>query len=130
MLSDCGDVKGQVGLLGKQITYSLSPVIFDISAKILKKHCSYRLYDIERSQVGLFLDYFWKNGGLGLNITTPYKRLVASLTSSSFKSVNTLYRSSNGWCSTSTDGSGFLMALVNSGIELSKLKNITVSFFG
>ena len=60
MLSCYGDVKGQVGLLGKQIAYSLSPVIFDISAKILKKNCSYRLYNIEKLQVGLFLDYFWK----------------------------------------------------------------------
>ena len=118
------DIQGQVGLLGNHISYSLSPIIFEISAGLLNKQCSYKLYDLEQKKVASFLNHFWKNGGLGFNVTTPYKRLVASLTASSYKSVNTVYRSLSGWASVSTDGVGFFFALVNAGVKLKQLKNI------
>lgn len=102
-----------LGLLGRSISYSLSPWIHTAAAHALKLPYRYQLFDVEPEAVAPFLREFWAEGGVGLNITQPYKRVVAKLVQSPAPAINTLYRSPRhvAWQSLSTDGEGFLCAL-------------------
>ncbi len=102
-----------LGLLGQGISYSLSPWIHNAAAEVLGLPDRYRLFDLEPDAVAPFLQEFWAEGGVGLNVTQPYKRLVASLVRSDLAASNVLYReaASPYWKSTSTDGEGFVQAL-------------------
>ncbi len=102
-----------LGLLGRGISYSLSPWIHTAAAHALGLPYRYQLFDVEPAVLEAFLQEFWAEGGLGLNITQPYKRVVAELVQSSDPAINTLYRNPHhvAWQSLSTDGEGFLAAL-------------------
>jgi shikimate dehydrogenase len=102
-----------LGLLGQNISYSLSPWIHHAAAQAVGVPHQYRLFDLEPEAVGPFLREFWLHGGVGLNVTQPYKREVAKWVQSSLVATNTLYRDGLGtdWRSVSTDGEGFLQAL-------------------
>ena len=102
-----------IGLLGQGISYSLSPWIHNAAAQSLGISHRYRLFDLEAASVGAFLDVFWREGGVGLNITQPHKQQVARAVQSQLAAVNTLFRTPSCayWQSLSTDGEGFLHAL-------------------
>ena len=108
------------GLLSQGAKYTRSPAIHNRSAKALDKNALYAHFELEPDQVKDFLTLFWHSNGQGLNITVPYKNLVASLVEANgLESVNTLVRGPSGWIGHSTDGDGFLRGLrqVNSKIE-------------
>lgn len=106
-----GDTK-LFGLLGHRTSYTLSPAMHNHAAKILHRDAVYVNFDLETEHVKSFLDVFWHLGGVGLNVTTPHKSLVASLVKSDgLTSVNTVVRTEQGWEGFSTDGQGFLAGL-------------------
>ncbi len=108
-----------VGLIGQKIPYSLSPLIHNTAANYLQKNCVYVPCDVPGVAVRSLLSTFWDLGGLGFNVTTPHKNLVASLVPGHhLESVNTLYRGKNGWQAASTDGEGFARALDRLGTPL------------
>lgn len=117
----------KLGLLGHNISYSLSPMIHQFSAKLLGKNDPYSLYDIPESEVGAFLSQFSREGGIGLNVTTPYKNIVARLTRSSHSAVNTIRPIGHEqWETTSTDGIGFLRSLDYLNTEISQFSNLLI----
>jgi shikimate 5-dehydrogenase len=52
----------QLGLIGRDISYSLSPLIHSTSSKHLGIHAEYRLYDFSSAEdVNVFLQKAWEN---------------------------------------------------------------------
>src|SRR3989338_1427991 len=102
-----------LGLLGRGISYSLSPWIQNAAVQSLELPARYRLFDLEPEAVPPFLQEFWAEGGVGLNVTQPYKRDVADQEQSTRPANNTLYREAPHvqWQSLSTDGEAFLQAV-------------------
>ena len=117
----------RLGLIGKGIQRSLSPKIHTraLSASGLKGR--YELFDLASADAVInFLREFWHDGGAGLNVTAPYKELVARLIGSKQQSVNTLYRGKNFWLGASTDGHGFVKALSTIKCALNNIEKIII----
>lgn len=101
-----------LGLLGRNTPYTLSPALHNHALKLNQLDQVYVNFDLPEDSVASFLDVFWNLGGMGLNVTKPYKSLVASLVSGcDLESVNTLVRGEHGWKCYSTDGAGFARGL-------------------
>lgn len=98
----------QLGLIGRDISYSLSPRIHEASARHLGIQAAYRLYDLATPEsVREFLDEAWRGGMTGLNVTQPWKKLFGG------QPVNTLFREQGKpwWSMTSTDAAGFFTGI-------------------
>ncbi len=107
-----------LGLLGHGAARTLSPVMHNYAAQVLRQDCVYVNFNLEPQKVANFLDIFWHIGGLGLNVTVPHKTLVASLVQcQGLTSVNTLVRDAQGWRGHSTDGVGFVSGLERAGVK-------------
>ena len=116
----------KAGVLGRDISYSLSPQIQKLFAKAADIEIDYKIYDVEDDPITFIYDFF-KKGGIGLNITKPYKEIVAQEFSKNLDSVNCLY--GNEINATSTDGSGFIADLNSKGISIED-KNILLFGLG
>ena len=66
----------KLGILGRGISYSLSPFIHKEAMKTLGLSGSYDIFDFDKSQVENFLSRCADSGLRGLNITTPYKEMA------------------------------------------------------
>ena len=100
------------GLIGSSVEESLSPAIHEYAQAKLGLSVGYKAYSLSTdSAVESFLAEFHSQGGLGLNITAPYKQHVAMLVASDLPAVNTLVRSCDGWSGASTDAEGFARAV-------------------
>lgn len=115
-----------LGLIGQNIAYSLSPTIHLFSAKELGISCSYKIFDLKSSQLPKFIESFYNLGGIGLNVTKPYKQAVAKLTHSKLDSVNTLHRQGHKWVGCSTDGPGFIRGLNQTGFAISSFEHVII----
>lgn len=112
----------KLGVLGKEISYSMSPEIHNSFAKEHGIDIAYEIFDIPSDPIG-FIENFFNQGGIGLNITKPYKEIVAKKFSKDLNSVNCLFgRPIN---SASTDGIGLIADLKSKNIE-TKGKNILI----
>ena len=112
----------KLGVLGNGISYSLSPEIHNSFAKEHGIDIVYEIFDIPVNPIG-FIESFFNQGGVGLNITKPYKEIVAEKFSKDLNSVNCLYGKPIN--SSSTDGVGLLADLKSKNIE-TKDKNILI----
>ncbi|MCX6116589.1 MAG: hypothetical protein NT027_03540, partial [Proteobacteria bacterium] len=117
-----------LGLVGKKTNYTLSPMIHTASAQELGINQIYVNFDLDSGALKEFIDSFWHSGGIGLNITKPYKELVAKwFPNSNLKSVNTLYRSQiETWAAQSTDGEGFVEGLKHAQIDISAITHLII----
>ncbi|MBF0440885.1 MAG: hypothetical protein HQK54_03175 [Oligoflexales bacterium] len=115
-----------LGIIGRGIGYTLSPLIHNTASIILGNNCVYLPYDISETWIKPFLDCFWELGGIGLNVTKPYKEIITkySVGNGSLSSINTLYRGVKGWESSSTDGPGFINGLKRLQFEFSDFGKI------
>ncbi len=68
----------KLGLLGKGISYSLSPVIFETISKQLDVSLSYELFDVNSDQIQSIVNKMRKKEIKGLNVTKPYKVEIMS----------------------------------------------------
>lgn len=93
---------------------------------MLGRNPSYKLFPLKEEELAPFLDVFYEKGGLGLNITHPYKKSIARLLRSEHFYVNTLYRGTHGWLATNTDGIGFIQSLGHHQIDLNKIEKIVI----
>ncbi len=109
------DSSPKFGLLGVKLDHSLSPLLHTASANYLNKKISYLSYERRAEDLDLFLQDFWDDHGCGLNITFPFKELIAVKVKTRCRSVNTLVRAEQGWEGFSTDGIGFERALTRAG---------------
>ena len=110
------DMKYKLGVLGKGISYSLSPEIHNSFSKQSNIDIEYKIYDIEKDSLS-FIENFFKNGGHGLNITQPFKEEVGKFYNE--PPSNILYKGDNEIKADSVDAEGLC-------IDLSK-KNVKVN---
>ena len=103
-----------LGLLGADVSRSLSSWIHTAAAKAVGLPYKYELFSKSAEEVVPFLKDFWREGGIGLNVTNPYKPVVAHQIGSPLAALNTLFRgdsSTAGWEGLSSDGVGFSHAM-------------------
>jgi shikimate dehydrogenase len=116
-----------MGLLGKNISYTLSPVIHNAAIAHFGLNSVYLAYSLEPEKIQAFLDLAWQLGAVGFNVTKPHKELVAKLfPKSGLSSVNTLKRGSQTWEAYSTDGEGFGRGVERMGQPLKAYRNFVV----
>lgn len=114
-----------LGLVGQNISYSLSPALHNYAIRKFVRDEVYLPFDIPPDGLDAFLDFFWKAGGVGFNVTTPHKRAIASkISGHQLSSVNTVWRGQTQWEAASTDGVGFANALQKLGRPLASFQNI------
>ena len=108
-------MKYKLGVLGKGISYSLSPEIHYLFSKQSNIDIDYKIYDIEKDSLS-FIDNFFKNGGHGLNITQPFKDEVGKFYNA--PPSNILYKRNNEIKADSVDAEGLFIDLVEKNITL------------
>ena len=123
----------RLALFGQPVKSSLSPAIHRLFAEQFGLDIDYRLIepgvgDYAGERQGDFpgaLETFRLGGGIGCNVTLPFKRDAWSLATDSSAEVgqaeaaNTLIYQASGWFAHTTDGAGLIADLVeNNGIEL------------
>ena len=64
------------GIIGKPINHSLSPVLHSFWLRMYDIESSYKIYELEKSDISRFLKSLEDNNIDGLNVTIPYKSLV------------------------------------------------------
>ncbi len=104
----------KLGVLGKDIGYSLSPKIHQEFAKQHNYPIEYLIYDIDKDPVN-FVHEFFDNEGFGLNITKP----------PDVESINCIYGKGTKACS--TDGAGLLNDLESKKIDY---QNMNILVYG
>ena len=105
----------QLGVLGENISYSLSPRIFEWVFRESGVNGEYHVFDLPHGQVREFLhqDSAWH----GLSVTTPYKELAfescsdLSPAAQAARAVNVLTRTKDGIHGDNSDVAGFQFAL-------------------
>ena len=123
-------MKYKLGIVGKDIAYSLSPYIHSSFGKEADIQLTYDIFDLDAGPLE-FIEKFFEEGGTGLNITRPFKEIVAERYSSlGDVSINTLSLETKADPNnntvikgTSTDGAGLLEDLISRGINV-KNKNV------
>lgn len=106
----CIDGKTRIlGVLGRDIDFTLSPTIHNFSARRL--HINSICVPLMLDVPGVLADtlrFLQASNFIGLSVTTPYKQEVARLLQSKDPSVNLVYRADDGKLqAVSTDGAGF-----------------------
>ena len=114
----------KLGVLGKDISYSLSPKIHQEFAKQLNCSIEYLIYNIDKDPVN-FVHEFFDNEGFGLNITKPFKHIVAKEFNPDLESINCIYGKGTKACS--TDGAGLLNDLESKKIDY---QNMNILVYG
>lgn len=117
-----------MGLIGRGISYTLSPLMHNFAAEKLGLNLTYLPIELP-NDVGLqaFLDTAWMIGALGFNVTTPYKAAIAALVGrDDLNSVNVLRRGATWWEGSSTDGLGFVRGLRQMNREISDFESCIV----
>ncbi len=115
----------RLGLIGRQIGYSLSPLIHNTSSQHLGIDAEYSLHDCASTEeVKFFLHNAWQNGSTGFNVTQTWKKIFGD------HSINTLYRQPGAttWSMTSTDSEGFFAGARRIGCRRDKIRRVI--FFG
>lgn len=119
------------GLLGKDISYSLSPIIFQTMSKVLKTPITYTLFDVEALDIKRVLNLL-KGGEIqGLNVTKPYKEIVIahcdtlSEEAKNMGAVNVLVVKDDKIVGHNTDGFGFTSLMNHFNIDVGG-KNVCI----
>lgn len=116
-----------MGLIGRDISYTLSPIIHNAALQFFKKNAVYLPLPMTQSHVESFIRTAWDLGVLGLNVTKPYKEAVAHLfPNSGLTSVNTLYRGNDWWIPASTDSEGLIRGLMRIGRSIDTFQHIVI----
>src|SRR5690554_545147 len=90
------------GLIGNNISYSLSPKLHHIIADKTNYKLSYELIDIKEEEISKYLNLLKEKEFTGFNVTIPYKETiikyldVISPRASKIKAVNTIYLNKDG----------------------------------
>lgn len=101
-----------MGLIGQNISHTLSPVIHNYSSSKLGIDCCYLPIDVTSEKLETVLDSLFSIGAHGFNVTVPHKIAAGKIFSGKEQSINTIYKNSSGKISvTSTDGEGFCNGL-------------------
>ncbi|MCV2508416.1 MAG: shikimate dehydrogenase [Candidatus Lightella neohaematopini] len=107
-------------VLGNPIKHSKSPLIYSIFASLTNiKFCKYTKILVSKNNFNMIINNFFANGGLGINITSPFKEHAiklcdnASYISNITKVVNTIKKQKDGTLfGDNTDGIGLINDLI------------------
>ena len=108
------------GLMGASLKHTLSPIIHNAVFKKFQIDAQYRIFELEKEQVGKFLSRSFTDSIRGVNVTVPYKELVMQFLTkldekaggvSGIGAVNTIKIEEKGLIGYNTDGDGFIDAL-------------------
>ena len=123
--------RAKFGLLGHNISYSVSPTIHLTAAEELGIAVDYQLYDQSPDTMQGFLREFFENPGQGLNVTVPYKEAAADWADQADGvSANTLYLREGKILATSTDAEGFVQGLRQIQVGPENLQQVVFLGFG
>lgn len=112
-----------LGLLGLGIRHSLSPKIQNHALERLGENLVYLPFEIDETVIPDFLRLFPRIGGVGLNVTTPFKSLVGGLVNPGDEEVqltgvvNTIVFQHGKAMGRATDGLGFRSWMKSMSIE-------------
>jgi shikimate dehydrogenase len=116
----------KLALFGQPVKTSLSPAIHRMFAVQFALDIDYRLIEPADGDFPRALEDFRQTGGVGCNVTLPFKRDAWQLAADSSAEVsqaqaaNTLVRQPSGWFAHTTDGAGFISDLTgNHGVDIS-----------
>ena len=116
----------KLALFGQPVKTSLSPAIHRMFAEQFALDIDYRLIEPADGDFPRALEDFRQTGGVGCNVTLPFKRdawqlaVDSSAEVSQAQAANTLVRQPSGWFAHTTDGAGFISDLTgNHGMDIS-----------
>lgn len=112
------------GLLGKNIKYSLSPIIHNNYYKENNLDLGYELFDIEEKELPIFIKNLKNSSMIGFNVTIPYKEKIVEFLdeikypADILKSVNTVLVKEEQLIGFNTDYFGFIASLKENSIDV------------
>ncbi|NLK97535.1 shikimate dehydrogenase [Defluviitalea saccharophila] len=112
------------GLIGHPIKHTLSPIIHNTLASMVKKNMIYVPFDVPSQGLKEALIGAYQLNIQGLNVTVPYKEEVIPFLSklegyaNQIGAVNTLKRSEEGYIGYNTDAEGLLQSLIQNEISI------------
>jgi shikimate dehydrogenase len=114
------------GLIGKSISYSLSPLIHNTAITQMGLNQVYVPFDVpDRKTLTNMLDAMAGIGAVGFNVTQPWKSIVAEIIGGSPQNpVNTITLENGKWTGQSTDAEGFVRGLERIGRKLGDFKSV------
>lgn len=113
-------------VVGNPIEHSLSPLIHSTFALETGQEISYEKLYAPLDQFDSTVDQFFINGGLGLNVTAPFKNEAfkwvdeLSATSTQSNAVNTIAQMDGKFVGYNTDGAGLINDLTRLGWQLAE----------
>lgn len=120
------------GLIGKNISYSLSPKLHNLIASVNNLNISYELIDINSNELLIYINKLKEGIYNGYNVTIPYKEEIIpfldELTNAAkaIGAVNTIYYKDNKLIGDNTDYLGFDYTLSLSNALNDNLKDVYV----
>jgi shikimate dehydrogenase len=112
-----------MALVGWPVGHSLSPLLWEGVGKRRGVTIEYARYPVEPEDATSW-DALWASDLHGFNVTAPYKERAAarcdslSQAAAEIRSVNTVIRDADRWMGYSTDGYGFVRAMLAAGEPL------------
>ncbi|MCP4755986.1 MAG: shikimate dehydrogenase [Proteobacteria bacterium] len=113
------------GIIGNPVSHSFSPEMQTLAFQHVGLNAIYVPFPIQDKSIPHLLKAFSITGVRGFNVTVPFKEIIIpyldelSSEAKILGSVNTVIGTSEGWKGYSTDGSGFVRSLSESGIAVS-----------
>jgi len=105
-------LKTLFGIIGHNISYTLSPAIYNYLFIYYSLPYNYNTFDIRREQFHNFFNNLNKYNLVGLNITNPYKSEIKRIfPDCQLDSVNTIRIENGNFVFYSTDGLGLIKAI-------------------
>ena len=106
-----------LGVIGKPISHSLSPVMHNAAIAKLGLDYAYVAFPVTPANLSTALDGFAAIGIIGCNVTIPHKQAIIPLLTEitplaqAVGAVNTIWKTDKGWKGTNTDVAGFISPL-------------------
>ncbi|MDD2431081.1 MAG: shikimate dehydrogenase [Firmicutes bacterium] len=129
-----------LGLFGHPLEHSLSPAMHTAAMKELQIEGDYLLFDVLDKKLKTAIEGLFALGVIGFNVTIPYKRQIISYLdeitpeAKEIGAVNLVYKKSIGkktiYVGDNSDAPGFIISLINAGIDLSLKKALVLGSGG
>lgn len=113
----------RLAVFGQPVRHSLSPRIHGLFAEQAGLDVDYRAIEAAPGTLGMALETFAAEGGVGCNVTLPLKAEAMALADTGTDRVeraaaaNTLVRDGDGWWADNTDGLGLVADLRRLGLD-------------
>jgi len=124
------------GLMGESLKHSISPMIHSTIFKEIMLEGTYKLFEIQKEEVGNTINKFKNNSIAGVNVTIPYKTTVMKFLdeisdeAKKIGAVNTICFKDNKTIGHNTDYTGFGMMLEKNDIDIHNKKAVVLGSGG